>query len=158
MTWRGSADGKNRLLSALIYLIPLIDALPLGQYVIGQFPALILIYLPLQPIITFYYQFPFASFIIFLVLFMGVVRNTNISHFIRFSAMQAILMGILLALFQMALQFLARGFGDSLLVEALFNFVFLGALAAVFYSIIQSALGRYAEMPTISAAAYTQVR
>ena len=158
MTWRGSADGKDKLLSALIYLIPLIDALPLGQYVIQQFPGLLLIYLPLQPIIALYYQLPFGSFIIFLILFMGVVRNTNISHFIRFNAMQAILMGILLALCQIALQFLTKGFGDGLLTEALFNFVFLGALAAVFYSIIQSALGRYAEMPTISAAAYTQVR
>ena len=158
MTWRGSADVKDRLLSALIYLIPLIDAFPLGQYVMQQFPALIFIYLPIQPIIAFYYQFPFAPFIVFLVLFMGVVRNPNISHFIRFNAMQAILMGILLALCGIALGFLAKGFGDSLLMETLFNFVYLGALAATVYSIIQSALGRYAEMPTISAAAYTQVR
>ncbi|MGL5878515.1 MAG: Tic20 family protein, partial [Xenococcaceae cyanobacterium] len=35
---------------------------------------------------------------------------------------------------------------------------FLGTLAASFYSIVQSILGRYAEIPTLSDAAYSQVR
>ena len=38
------------------------------------------------------------------------------------------------------------------------NFAFLGALAACFYSIIQTVLGRYAEIPTISEAASSQIR
>jgi hypothetical protein len=36
--------------------------------------------------------------------------------------------------------------------------VFLGVVAAVVYSVIQSAMGRYAEIPTISDAVYMQVR
>jgi len=34
----------------------------------------------------------------------------------------------------------------------------LGTVAAVLYSIVQSALGRYAEIPTLSEAVYMQVR
>jgi len=45
-----------------------------------------------------------------------------------------------------------------LLTTTLFNTVFLGTLAAVIYSVAQSVLGRYAEIPTISEAAYSQVR
>jgi uncharacterized membrane protein len=44
------------------------------------------------------YSLPFASLIIFFALYLGVVRNENISHFIRFNAMQAILLDIVLML------------------------------------------------------------
>jgi uncharacterized membrane protein len=157
MTWRGSTDTKDRFFAALIYVFPLIDALPFSQFILQQFPQVAFVYLPLQPLIAFYYGFPFAGFIIFLLLFMAVVRNERISHFIRFNAMQAILIGILLILLQLALEFLLRGLGASLLIETLYNVVFLGTLAACFYSIVQSALGRYAEIPTISDAAYSQI-
>lgn len=157
MTWRGSTDAKDRFFAALIYILPLIDALPFSQFTLQQFPQLAFLYLPLQPLISFYYGFPFAGFIVFLLLFMAVVRNERISHFIRFNAMQAILIGILLILLQLALGVLLRGLGTSLVTETLYNMVFLGTLAACFYSIVQSALGRYAEIPTISDAAYTQI-
>ena len=52
----------------------------------------------------------------------------------------------------------APGLGVNLLTETLVNFAFLGALAACFYSIIQTVLGRYAEIPTISEAASSQIR
>jgi uncharacterized membrane protein len=159
MTWRGSTDAKDRFFAALLYVLPLIDALPFSQFIFQQFPQLAFIYLPLKPLIAFYYGFPFAGFIIFLLLFMAVVRNERISHFIRFNAMQTILIGILLILLQLALGVLLRGLGAGLpiVIETLYNVVFLGTLAACFYSIIQSALGRYAEIPTISDAAYTQI-
>lgn len=158
MTSRGSADPKDRIFGALVYIIPLLDALPFGSFLIKQFPQLALIYLPLQPLINIYYNVPFASFILFLVLFFAVVRNTNISHFIRFNAMQCILIGILLSLFGLIIQTIFPGLGVNLLTETLVNFAFLGALVACGYSIVQSILGRYAEIPTISEAAYSQVR
>ncbi|MBD2021803.1 hypothetical protein H6F43_16605, partial [Leptolyngbya sp. FACHB-36] len=46
----------------------------------------------------------------------------------------------------------------TMLEQTLFNTIFLGVVAAVGYAVVQSALGRYAEIPTISEAAYTQVR
>jgi hypothetical protein len=53
---------------------------------------------------------------------------------------------------------LAPIFEFGLLTQTLFNAVFLGTIVAVGYSVIQSALGRYAEIPTISEAVYMQVR
>ncbi|MFM7713521.1 MAG: Tic20 family protein, partial [Microcystis sp.] len=85
------------------------------------------------------------------------VRNPRISHFIRFNTMQAILIDILVYLLGLALGFVARGLGANLVVETLFNVVFLGAFAACVYSIIQSFIGKYADIPTISEAAYSQV-
>ena len=158
MAWRGSTDTKDRIFAALVYLLPLIYVLPFGQFLFRQFPIFSLIYLPLQPLISIYNNVPFAGIIIFFVLFLAVVRNDRISHFIRFNTMQAILLDIFLILCGLVLQILMRGLGANLIMETLYNVVFLGTLAACFYSIVQSALGRYAEIPTISEAAYSQVR
>jgi hypothetical protein len=57
----------------------------------------------------------------------------------------------------LALGFVARGLGANFVLETLFNVVFLGAFAACVYSIIQSVIGKYADIPTISEAAYSQV-
>lgn len=158
MTWRGSTDVKDRIFASLVYLLPLIDVLPFSQVFFEQFPQLSLIYAPLLPLIQIYYGFPFAGMIIFFVLFLAVVRNDRISHFIRFNTMQAILIDILLILFGLLLRIILQGMGMNLITETLYNVIFLGTLAACFYSVIQSALGRYAEIPTLSEAAYSQVR
>ena len=157
MTWRGSVDAKDRIFAALVYLMPLYYALPFGMFLFREFPILNLITIPLTPLIIIYSSFPFAGIIIFFVLFLAVVRNERISHFIRFNTMQAILLDIVLFLFGFLLQILGQGLGTNLLTETLYNVVFLGAFAACLYSIVQSGLGRYAEIPTLSEAVYSQV-
>lgn len=157
MAWRGSTTVKDRIFASLPYLLPLIDAIPFSRFIIADFPILGLIYVPLQPLLLLY-SIPFAALIIFFVLYLAVVRNERINHFIRFNAMQSILIGILLALIGIAFQILAPALGTNILTETLFNIVFLGTLVASFYSIIQSLIGRYAELPGISEASYLQVR
>lgn len=157
MTWRGSADGKDRFFATLPYILPLISVYyPFGGFLLEQFPILNLIYLPLQPLLKVYYGFPLAGMVIFFLLFLAVVRNYRISHFIRFNTMQAILIDILLVLLGLVMQFLVK-IPSGLLIETLFNVIFLGTVGLCFYGVIQSALGKYAEIPTISEAAYSQV-
>ena len=159
MTWRGSTDTKDRIFAALVYLLPLYSAFAFGIFIFQQIPflgaALVIVLTPL----AFLYSSlgSFGSLIIFFVLFLAVVRNPRISHFIRFNTMQAILIEILVYLLGLVLGFVARGLGANLVVETLFNVVFLGAFAACVYSIIQSFIGKYADIPTISEAAYSQV-
>lgn len=158
MSWRGSTTTSDRVLASLPYLLPLIDAFPFGGFLFKQFPAIGLIYLPLQPLLIIN-NLPFAGLIIFFVLYLAVVRNENISHFIRFNTLQAILVDILLMLCGMLFfQILLPGLGQNLITETLFNVAFLGTLAACIYSVVKSLLGSYAEIPAISEAVYTQVR
>ncbi|MEC4895317.1 MAG: Tic20 family protein [Oscillatoria sp. PMC 1051.18] len=159
MTWRGSTDIKDRIFGALVYLIPLFYVFPFGVYLIRQFPILEIIQIPLLPL-AFIYSIlgPFAGLIIFFVLFLAVVRNERISHFIRFNTMQAILIDILLFLIGLVLSVIGRGLQGTLLVETLYNVIFLGTLAACGYSIVQSLRGHYAEIPQLSEAVYSQVR
>ncbi len=159
MTWRGSTDTKDRIFAALVYLLPLYSAFAFGIFIFQQIPFLgAALAIVLAPLAFLYSSLgSFGSLIIFFVLFFAVVRNPRISHFIRFNTMQAILIEILVYLLGLVLGFVARGIGANLVVETLFNVVFLGAFAACVYSIIQSVIGKYADIPTISEAAYSQV-
>lgn len=158
MTWRGSSTVQDRIFASLVYLVPLLDAIPFGQSFLRDFLGISLRTLMQFPLVQIYYL-PFVPFVIFFALFLLVVRNEGLNHFIRFNAMQAILISIILSLFSIIWQYaLGPILGGGLLTQTLFNTVFLGTIAAVGYSVVQSALGRYAEIPTISDAAYTQVR
>jgi uncharacterized membrane protein len=161
MAWRGSTTVPDRIFASLPYLLPLIEGLlQFGQYLI-QFPAVQLIFLPLMPVIVLYRSLgSWGGLIIFFVLFLAVVRNERINHFIRFNTMQALLLDIVLILFSMGFEILlsAPGMGASLIGKTLVNIVFLGIVAACGYSIVQTILGRYAEIPTLSEAVYAQVR
>jgi uncharacterized membrane protein len=157
MTWRGSTTVSDRIFASLPYLLPLVDGLMFGQFLFQQFPVLQLLLIPLAPLMQIY-RLPFASLIIFFALYLGVVRNENISHFIRFNAMQAILLDIVLMLCGLVLPLLTRGVQIAFIAETLYNMVFLGVLAAFIYAVAQSALGRYAEIPPLSDAVYMQVR
>lgn len=48
--------------------------------------------------------------------------------------------------------------GASFALQIISNTIFLGIVAAVVYSVAQSLLGRYAEIPAISDAVHLQVR
>lgn len=159
MTWRGSTDTKDRIFAALVYLLPLYSAFAFGIFIFQQIPFLgAALAIVLTPLAFLYSSLgSFGSLIIFFVLFLAVVRNPRISHFIRFNTMQAILIDILVYLLGLVLKFFAQGLGANFVLETLFNVVFLGAFAACVYSIIQSVIGKYADIPTISEAAYSQV-
>lgn len=158
MAWRGSTTVKDRIFASLPYLLPIISGLPFGSFLFRQFPALGVFLIPLQPVLLIYNSVPFAGLIIFFLLFLLVVRNEKIAHFIRFNTMQAILLDILLVLCSLVLQILLPALGTNLVTETLINIVFLGTVVACGYSIVQSLLGRYAEIPTLSEAVYAQVR
>jgi hypothetical protein len=158
MTWRGSTSPQTRLFACLVYLLPLLDGLRFAGPFFSQFPMLQPVLLPLIPLLSVY-NFPFAGFIIFILLFMLIVRNENIEHFLRFNTLQAILLGIVISLCSLVVGYILQpALGQGLILDTLFNVIFLGTLAAVIYSVVQSALGRYAEIPTISDAVYMQVR
>ncbi|MEZ2236782.1 Tic20 family protein [Microcoleus sp.] len=156
MTWRGSTTVSDRIFASLPYLLPLVDGLMFGRFLFQQFPFLQLLFIPLAPLMQIY-SLPFASLVIFFALYLGVVRNENISHFIRFNAMQAILLDIVLMLCGLVLPILAK-VQIAFIAETLYNMVFLGVVAAFVYAVVQSALGRYAEIPPLSDAVYMQVR
>lgn len=157
MSWNSSTPVPDRIFASLPYLLPLIVGVQFGIFLFREFPFLSIFFVPLQPLMSLYYGIPFAGLIIFFVLLFAVVRNDNISRFIRFNTMQAILLNIILAITGLVVELLGKAL-PTLAVQTLFNMLFLGTVVAVVYSVVQSLLGRYAEIPTISEAVHMQVR
>ena len=160
MSWDESIPWSERVFGALPYLLPLMDALVYGDgnFILRQFPIAQMGLLPILPVLTIYRQIPFAGLILFLALFFGVVRNENISRFIRFNVLQAILLDLILMVCNLILPLVGNGFQLALLTETLFNTVFLGVLFTFIYGVYKSSRGQYAEIPAISEAVNMQIR
>jgi uncharacterized membrane protein len=159
MTWRGSTTVPDRIFASLPYLLPLIDGLVFGSFLLRQFPPLQVLLFPLQPVLIIYGSLgSFGQLIVFFALFLLVVRNEKINHFIRFNTMQAILLDIVIFLCSILVRILGQLPGTGFAIETVANTIFLGVVVAVGYSVIQSVIGRYAEIPAISDAVYMQVR
>ncbi|MEH2026713.1 Tic20 family protein [Nostoc sp.] len=158
MSWRGSTTVSDRIFASLPYLLPLIEVFVFGRYLLSEFPALQLLFLPLLPLLKIYYGVRYAGMIIFFALFLLVVRNEKISHFIRFNTMQAILLDIIIFLFGILTDVVGLVPAGGFAIQTLSTTIFIGIVGAVAYSVIQSVSGRYAEIPAISDAVYMQVR
>jgi uncharacterized membrane protein len=163
MAWRGSTTVQDRIFACLAYLLPLVEVIGLlfrigiQNSLFGEFPALQIILVPLFPLVQIYFGIPFIGLIIFFALFLLVVRNESISHFIRFNTMQAILIDIVLFLCSLLLPVLGIT-RNTFAIATIANTIFLGVVAAVIYAVVQSGRGRYAEIPAISDAVHMQVR
>ena len=168
MTWRGSVSIPDRIFGIIVYCFAIYDTLFFGSFLLQQFPAFGFFCFPALPVELSYGLIAsllgplgsFASFAVFIILFAAVVRNEKISHFIRYNTMQSVLISISLALARIVMQYvLIPALGHSgLLIETFYSLIFLGGLIASYYSMFQSTLGRYAQIPTISEAAYSRIR
>lgn len=158
MSWRGSTTFPDRIFACLPYLLPLIEVFAFGQFFLNDFPLLKLIFLPLLPLLTIYSGIPYAGMIIFFALWLLVVRNEKISHFIRFNTMQAIILDIVIFLCSILTDIVKFVPGSGFAMQTLYTTIFMGIVAAVVYCVAQSLMGKYAEIPAISDAVYMQVR
>lgn len=147
----------QRLLAALAYLLPWSSALGFGSALFGLFPFLVWLQLPAVPLLLLQNVVPFGGLVVFLLLYLLVVRNQRVPYLIRFSVLQAILLDIVLILLTMAFQILLAPLGGGLLLRTLSNTVFLGTLLLVAFGMVQSLRGKEADIPTVSEAVRMQL-
>lgn len=174
MNWRGQTTPWDRVFACLVYVLPLMEAYTqYGPAFFSQFPQLNVLFLPLWPFLLVYgillsiFPFGLGGLVVFIALIALVVRNERIRHFVRFNTMQAILIGIALSIFGLLWSLIftvtpsfgsSTALGGGILGMTVANVLFLGTVALTIYAIVQSARGRYAEIPTLSEAVYMQVR
>ena len=147
----------QRLLALLTYLLPWSDGLPFGRSLTSLFPVLQWLSLPALPLVLVEQAIPFGGFILFLVLFLGVVRNPRVPYFIRFNALQAILLDIILIVLSLAFNLLLAPLGGNFAVRTLANTIFLGMLVLMLFGIIQCLRGKEADIPSLSEAVRMQL-
>ena len=147
----------QRFLGLLAYLLPWSDALSFGRELYNLFPWISYLALPATPVLLLERSIPFGGFLLFLVLFLVVVRNPNVPYYLRFNVLQAILLDILLVVLALAFNVLLSPLGNSLMIRTLNNTVFIGALVLVLYASIQCLRGKEADLPTLSEAVRMQL-
>jgi uncharacterized membrane protein len=147
----------QRLLALLPYLLPWSDALPFGRSLVGLFPALQWLSLPALPVVVLQQAVPFGGFLLFLVLFLAVVRNPRVPAYIRFNTLQAILVDIVLVVVSLAFNLVLAPLGGNFAVRTLANTVFLGVLVLVVFALVQCLRGKEADIPTLSEAVRMQL-
>ena len=147
----------QRLLAAAAYLLPWSYAIPFGRSLFGLFPFLQWLSVPALPVAMLQQMVPFGGLVLFLALYLGVVRNGQVPYPIRFNVLQAILIDIVLVLVSLAFNLLITPLGSGFALRTLSNSVFLGTLVVVLFGVVQNLRGKDADLPTISEAVRMQL-
>jgi len=143
-------------------MLPLATALSYGASLIDQFVFLQPVAMVVQPF-TVFTDNPLGGILVLVLLLAFVINNPKVSHFIRYNVMQAFLLMVIIWLLDLLFfRFFGQIFGGfevfGLFLQIISNTIFLGVFGAAGFSIFQTALGRYAEIPALSDLVYTQVR
>jgi len=167
MVRRGSVNYLDRLYASLNYLLPITAVLIFGTFLFTQFPTLVLIFFPIFKVSQIL-SIPIIDiisirFVVWFCVFIFVIRSYKVNHFVRFNAMQAILLDIVVALVGAITQILIVILGQltvlAFVLQIISSVTFLGITAAFLYTVFECIRGKYADkIPVISDVAYYQVR
>ena len=139
----------QRLSSVFLYTLPLKASIPFGYYLFYKYSFLKIILYITFPISIIENTLPFGSFLFFIILFAGLVRNPNVPYFIRYNACQALLIDIALII----ISYLLRIFP----IVELGSIIFIFTLCIFIYSISQCIYGVEPEIPLISKSVRMQI-
>lgn len=154
-------DVSDRVIAALPYLVPLLDGLRYGRFFFMQNPSIAqVVLLPLEPLIRIYTTVPYASLIAFFGIYLGIINNYKFTRFVRFNAMQAIVLNILLivpSILESVFRPPAGGIGLQLYIN-LYTAIFLFIFVCVSYAIVSCLAGKQVSLPIVGEAADRQIR
>ena len=139
----------QRLSSVFLYTLPLKASIPFGYYLFYKFSFLKILLFLTFPIVIIEKSLHFGSFLLFIILFAGLVRNPNVPYFIRYNACQALLIDIALII----ISYLLRIFP----IVELGSIIFIFTLCIFIYSISQCIYGVEPEIPLISKSVRMQI-
>ncbi|KAL4545383.1 hypothetical protein Ndes2526B_g00058 [Nannochloris sp. 'desiccata'] len=162
-SWRGDGPSsvKDRVVAALPYLLPLFDGLRYGKFLFIQFPAFAAVLSPFEPLINIYFSVPFASLAAFFAVYLGIINSPNFGRYVRFNAMQAVLLDIILilpGLLESVFKFRPMGGPGLQLYISGYNTIFIFIFACVAYGVGSCLAGTNARLPIVADAADAQIR
>ncbi|XP_077225420.1 protein TIC 20-II, chloroplastic-like [Tasmannia lanceolata] len=153
-----TVPATERLVSAISYLLPVFNGLPYGRFLFAKYPNLGLLFEPIFPLLSLYRSIPYANFVMFFALYLGVVRNPSFSRYVRFNAMQALVLDVLLAIPHLLHRIFTpeKGLGFKLMVMG-YDAVFVFMVACFLYSLGFCVLGKTPYLPFVAGAADRQL-
>ena len=140
-----------------MYNLPLKASIPFGYYLFNKYYFLNTLIEPLTfPIEIIEQSLPFGSFLLFILLFVGLVRNPKVPYFVRYNACQALLIDIALIIITYLLGILPISDLGSIF-SILCSIIFIFTLCIFIYSVSHCILGVEPEIPFISKSVRMQI-
>ena len=139
----------QRLSSVFLYTLPLKASIPFGIYLFSKYSFLKVVLFITLPIEIIEKSLPYGSFLLFIFLFAGLVRNPKVPYFVRYNACQALLIDIALIIISYLLRILP--------IVELGSIIFVFMLCIFIYSIFQCIYGVEPEIPFISKSVRMQI-
>ncbi|KAG8380325.1 hypothetical protein BUALT_Bualt06G0003900 [Buddleja alternifolia] len=149
----------DRLISATSYFLPFFNGLQYGRFLFMKYPILAAPFEPLIPLLSLYHSIPYASFVTFFALYLGIVRNPSFSRYARFNALQALVLDVLLVVPVLLQRIFTPGrSGIGLKVTAwAHSGLFMFVVACFVYGLVASVLGKTPYLPFVADAAGRQL-
>ena len=146
-----------RLLGVLLYMIPWSDSLTFGNHLYIKYPFLQIIQIPAIPIILIERSIPFGNLLLFLAIFFGLVRNSKVSYFLRFNALQSLLINIGIIIISFIFEIIFTPFSNSLIIRTFSSSLLIGIFSMIVYSVWSCTQGNEPNLPGISQATKMQL-
>ena len=150
-----SLGGKT--LGILLYMIPWADCLIFGNHLYIKYPFTQIIQIPAIPIIIIERSIPFGNLLLFLFIFIGLIRNNKVSYFVRFNALQSLLINISIIIISFIFQIFFSPFANSLIIRTFSSTLLISTLAMITYCVWSCTQGTEPNLPGISKATKMQL-
>ena len=146
-----------KILGVLLYMIPWADCLTFGNHLYIKYPFIQIIQIPAIPIILIERSIPFGNLLLFLAIFIGLVRNTKISYFLRFNALQSLLINIGIIIVNFIFEIIFSPFLNSLIIRTFSSTLLFSLFAVIVYCVWSCTQGNEPDLPIISEATKMQL-
>ena len=146
-----------KILGVLLYMIPWADCLTFGNHLYIKYPFTQIIKIPAIPIILIERSIPFGNLLLFLAIFIGLVRNTKISYFLRFNALQSLLINIGIIIVNFIFEIIFSPFLNSLIIRTFSSTLLFSLFAVIVYCVWSCTQGNEPDLPIISEATKMQL-
>ena len=147
----------EKILGVILYMIPWSDSLIFGSHLFIKYPFTQIIQLPAIPIILIERSIPFGNLLLFLAIFFGLVRNSKVSYFLRFNALQSLLINIGIIIASFIVEIIFSPFANSLIIRTFSSSLLIGIFSMIVYSVWSCTQGNEPNLPGISQAAKMQL-
>ena len=148
---------RAKILGIILYMIPWSDSLRFGNHLFIKYPVTQIIQIPAFPIILIERSIPFGNLLIFLAIFIGIVRNNKVSYFLRFNALQSLLINIGVIIISYVFEILFSSFYTSLIIRTLSSTLLIGIFSMIVYCVWSCTQGNEPDLPWISQATKMQL-
>ena len=148
---------REKILGSFLYMVPWSNCLNFGNHLYIKYPFTQIIQIPAIPIILIERSIPFGNLLLFLAIFIGLVRNSKVSYFLRFNALQSLLINIGIIIASFIFEIIFSSFSSSLIIRTFSSTLLISIFSVIVYCVWSCTQGNEPNLPGISQATKMQL-